>query len=482
MRKKRLGAVAAFLLGASLFMVQQVIGQPATLSVEAPPAETAHAERTPTESVLSVPVSITEGEATRLLDAQLANPLYEARGEKLSLSYGEGTANILLEKTGPIAVHLRGGKATFSLPFRFEGMIAWKGKILQIPARTRQETFGSGTLTVAVTPGLDEEWGIRLDDPLVTLQWDSKPSLTVLGQPIGIANMLASMLDKEASRLVKRAEDALNASAKVREHAQVQWERLHHPFRLNDAPELWLLIHPLSVGAPPVVVQDGRLTAALSLRSTLSIASERPEPLPPPPLPRLHTMPKGTTTGFLLNVDALLSYKALAAYVARESIPPVDLPGGGTVTVKKLALYASRGKLVAAVDISGTALFRRPVSGRIYLHGTPRYDREERVLRIADLTYEENTTSALLKVAAWLAKPSLAKAIGDTLVFPIGDLRQEAMDALESAFRGQRLSPELTSDGQITSLDLEAFAVGSDGLELSFVLGGDIALQYEEER
>ena len=480
MRKKRLGAVAALLLGSSLFMVQRVIGQPATLSIEAPPAETTRAERAPAESVLSVPVFITEGEATRLLDTQLANPLYEAKGERLSLGYGEGTADILLEKTGPLAVHLRDGKAAFSLPFRFEAMIAWKGKVLQIPARTRQETFGSGALTVAVTPGLDEGWSIRLNDPAVTLRWDSKPSLTVLGQSIGVANMLSSMLDKEASKLVKRAEDALNASAKVKEHAQVQWERLHHPFRLNDAPELWLLIHPLSTGTPPVTVQDGRLTATLSLRSTLSIASERPEPLPSPPLPRLHAMPKGTTTGFLLNVEALLSYKALAAYVAREGIPPVDLPGGGTVTVDKLAFYASRGRLVAAADISGKALLSRPVSGRIYLHGTPRYDREERVLRITDLTYEENTTKGLLKAAAWLAKPYLASAIEEKLVFPLGDLRQDAMDALESAFQGQRLSPELTSDGRVASLDLDTFAVGPDGLELSFVLGGDIALEYQE--
>jgi hypothetical protein len=62
MRKKRLGAVAALLLGSSLFMVQRVIGQPATLSIEAPPAETTRAERAPAESVLSVPVFITEGE------------------------------------------------------------------------------------------------------------------------------------------------------------------------------------------------------------------------------------------------------------------------------------------------------------------------------------------------------------------------------------------------------------------------------------
>lgn len=480
MRKEYFAVTAAFLLGSFLLILQRLNAPPTTLSIEPPAKAMAVPLAGGAESVLSIPVSITEEEATRLLDSRLENPLYEAMGERISMGYGDATADVLLEKTAPLSVSFRDGKAAFALPFRFHAMFSWKGNILKIPAKTTQEAFGSGVLRVYVTPGLDEQWRIRLNDASATLEWEKKPSLRVFGQAVGVAKILSSTLDREAAELVKKAEDALNASAAVRDHAQFQWERLHAPIRLDDAPELWLSVLPLSVGMPPVVVENGRLSALLSLRSHLTVTTERPDPLPAPPLPLLHSMPRGTTPGFLLNVEGFLSYKALARYVMKNGMPPVELPGGGKAIVQDIAFYTGQGRLITAAEISGTALFRRPVSGTIYLQGIPVYSREEQLLRVTEVSFEEHTKDILLKAATWLMKPSLTKAVEKRLFFPLGDLGDKAARALESAFQGEKISPELTADGSVTSLDMEGFGLGKDGLTLSFVVGGEITLEYQE--
>ena len=468
-----LGSLAFFLVSATTEEKEVV------LAPEAPPAiEKKITTAPPAESFLSVPLSISAEEAERLLGDALGNPLYNVKGQKLDDSYGESAADVLVERTGPVTVSMEDGRTCVTLPFRFESLVRWKGNILGITSSTKQEVFGGGRLRLNVKPRIDRDWMIRLDGSL-SVEWKENPAITILGQKIGIARFLSSLLEERSGDLLRRAEEELNRSARLKERAREQWEKLDSPIPLTDSPRLALSVRPLAVSIPPFTAKGGVLSANLALRCLLMVSSGEPEAVSSrPPLPELSPLPPNLDPGVLVNLDAFISYGALEEFLSGRPMDPLDLPGGGSVTVEKISLFGSGEKLVAAAGISGKAPFGAPLKGKVYLAGKPVFSREEQVLRIEGVDFDEDSTRGLMRAASWVVRPLLAKEIGDALVFPLGELREKTLLSLGEAVRGRQVSDELVMDGSVGSLELERFSLAGDGLRLSFSMSGTVSLKY----
>ncbi len=483
--KKTLAAAVIFLtlaLGsAAYFFSSAPRGESLSiLAAEPPPAIGEEpSPLVPAESFLSIPVAITAGEAERLLAGALENPLYDVKGQKLDDSYGESMANILVEKTGPVAVTFEDDRGEISLPFRFESRVRWKGKILGISSSTTQEIAGGGKLRLQVTPKIDRDWKIRLQGSL-SVEWQENPAITVLGQKIGIGRFLASLLEERSSDLLLRAEEELNRSARLKEKAREHWERLAAPILLTTSPRLALSVRPLAVSIPPFIAKNGALTAHLALRCLLAVTSEQEEAGPAHPLPELMPLPPGTDPGVLINVDSFISYKALEEFLGAKSGASLNIPGGGRVDVEKISLFGSGDKLVAAADISGAGPLGASLKGKVYLAGKPEYSRESQELRVRDVDFDEDSTRGMMKAASWIARPMVARAVEESLVFPLGGLRDSAMTSLGGALEGRRLSEELHMEGEVHSLELETLDLTPRGLRMSFSLGGAVSLQYRD--
>jgi hypothetical protein len=483
MKKMLAGAAVALMLGVALFLFTSGRGNGETVFLNAapPPSETETLPPPPpVESFLSVPISISSDEAVGILEDVLSNPLYDIKNQKIDDSYGETMADLLLEKTGTVKVKFEEDKAAFSLPFRFSSMVSWKGRILGISSSTRKEIFGAGILHLTLSPVIDEDWQIRLNGS-VRLEWTRPPSLNVLGQNLGIASLLSDLFQRRSGDLLARAEEELNRSARIKEYAAAEWERLHTPIRLGSTPELWLSVTPLSVSMPPFQADNGRLSATAGVKCLLEISAEQPASPAGQPLPPLSPMPPHLEPGILLNVESTLSYESLGKYVASLEIPDVDIPGGGRVKVNGVSFFGSGEHLVAAAEISGRAPGGGGIEGTVYITGRPVFSREDEVIRMEDADFEEKTNSLLARTAAWLARPVLLKQMSERMVFPLKELREQTVASLQEFLQEQKISEELLLDGSISTLSLEALSVSRDGLRLSFSMGGIAELRYDDE-
>lgn len=238
------------------------------------------------------------------------------------------------KKTGPAAASFKDGRVEIQLPFRFESLVRWKGKILGLSSSTTQEIAGRGRLRLTVTPRIDRDWKILLEGG-IAVDWQESPAVTVLGQKIGIGRFLASILEERSGDLLKRAEEEINRSAALKERAREQWERLGAPILLTDSPRIVLKVRPLALSIPPFVAEGGVLTAHVALRCLLEATSEAAENSPPSPLPLPAPMPPGVDPGVLINVGAFVSYRALEQFLAAKPADPIEIPGGGMVKVEK---------------------------------------------------------------------------------------------------------------------------------------------------
>jgi hypothetical protein len=431
------------------------------------------------ESFISVPVYVTAEEALAMLEEALVNPLYDIKNEVVDRSFGETMADLLLEKTGRVAVSFSKGAADFFLPFRFSSMVSWKGNILGIPSSTRNEILGAGRLHLTMAPALDKDWRLRLNGS-ARLEWTRSPTLNLFGQEIGIASLLTDLFNRRSGELLARAEEEINRSAEIREHAQREWAGLYEPIPLGSDPELWLSVTPLSLAMPPFSARDGRLTAVAGLKCLLSVTAERPAPREPNPLPPLAAMPPNMAPGILLNVESSISYGALADYARSVDIPEIDIPGG-SVVVKDVRFFGRGDRLVAEAEISGKGP-GGAVEGKVYIMGRPVYSRDDEVIRMEDADFEERTNSALAKAAAWLARPALLKQMTERMVWPLAELREQTAASLSEMLKGRRVADSLVMEGDLSSLSLESLSVGADGLRLSLSLGGEVALRYGTDR
>ncbi|MDI9370552.1 MAG: DUF4403 family protein [Synergistaceae bacterium] len=493
--RKTIGIPLLFLLlGAAAFLASTlaVNGQPTfwddppkeelapeRLDTAPPPEDTPEETPDPRESYISVPIFTTADEAAGMLEAALVNPLYDVKDEVIDRSFGESRADLLLEKTGRVGVSFAEGAAGFSLPFRFSSIVSWRGEILGISSSARKEIMGAGRLHLDLSPALEEDWRLKLNGA-ARLEWTSSPTLNILGQEIGIASLLTDLFNRRSGDLLASAEEEINRSARIREHAEKEWEGLFEPIRLSEDPDLWLSVTPISLAMPPFSARDGKLTATAGLKCLLSITAERPGERMPSPLPGLEAMGPNMEPGVLLNVESIISYAALGDYVTSMEMPEIDIPGG-SVTVNRVEFFGRGESLVAEADISG----RGPggaVEGKIYIMGRPVYSRDDEVVRMEDADFEEKTNSALAKAAAWLARPALLKEMTERMVWPLGELRERTAESLSDMLKERWIADDVMMEGDLSNLSLEGLSVGADGLRLSLTMGGGVSLRYGEGR
>ena len=479
--KKLILCVAALLLGSGAYlMVSPQNAEKETLLFPSAPLPITEGAGllSPADSFLSLSLAITAIEAENLLADGLANPLYDVKGQKLDDSYGQSVADVLVERTGPPSVAFEDDYGVVTVPFRFESLVRWKGKVLGIPSRTTQEIFGGGALLLKIKPRIDRDWKIHLEGSL-SVRWKENPALSVLGQKIGVARFLASLLEGRSKDLLGRAEEELNRSARLRERAQSHWEQLSRPILLTQSPSLYLTVKPLALSIPPFRARGGVFFAPLALRCALSVSTEATDPLPSPsPLPELTSLPPNLESGVLINLDAFLSYRALGENLFQKPPAPLQIPGGGKVEIKGATLYGSGEKLVAAADISGVSPIGTALSGRVYLGGKPVYSRDDRTLRMEEVEFDEDSTQGLMRAASWIVRPLLADKLKEALVFPLDELRERTMKSLAKTLRGGRVSEELTLEGSVGAMELEGLSLEAGGVRFSFSLGADVSLKF----
>lgn len=480
-----LGVAAAFLISTrAVNGLPNLLGgtaadrfTPETLDTSPPPEESPQQAPPAAESFISVPVYITAEEAVGILEEALVNPLYDIKNEVIDRSFGESVADLLLEKTGGVGVSFENDSADFSLPFRFSSMVSWSGNILGISSSARKEILGAGKLHLTLAPSVDSDWNLQLNGS-ARLEWTTPPTLNLFGQEIGIASLLTDLFDRRSGDLLARAEEEINRSSRIAEHARQEWEGLSEPIPLGTSPELWLSVTPLSLAMPPFSARDGRLTAVAGLKCLLSVTADRPEAQDASSMPPLEAMRPNMEPGILLNVESSISYSALADYVSSMEIPEIDIPGG-SVTVKRVEFFGRGERLVAEADISG----RGPggaVEGKIYIMGRPVYSREDEVIRMEEADFEERTNSALAKAAAWLARPALLKEMTRQMVWPLAELRAETAESLSDMLKERWIADDVMMEGDLSSLSLESLTVGAEGLRLSLTMGGSVSLRYGE--
>jgi hypothetical protein len=122
-----------------------------------------------------------------------------------------------------------------------------------------------------------------------------------------------------------------------------------------------------------------------------------------------------------------------------------------------------------AVQVSG------PVSGVVYVAGTPTVERDNRTLHLADLQFTLDSDSALVSATGRLLHRQLVSALEPRARLPLGDRLDALRAQLETALN-RELAGGFHLSGHVDALEIRSVYPVQEGLEFRVLFTGALGL------
>ena len=412
-----------------------------------------------TLSQLAVTFEATYGELQALGDRKLPRKLEGRDG--VSQGALKGEVRYTVTREGAPKVRSEGGGIALDVPLAFKARFSG-GAALGLPFAA--EADGALTATLVTRPVLNPDWTVSTR-PTVRLVWRKAPGIQVLGARITFQGLADRFLNDWVESKKARLDPILNENLKLKQRAEGVWKDLLQPLKIGEQPPLWLLVSPERFRASALEMSPGsvKLSAGLDARITALAGAVPVRPLSAPSLPPLAV--GGALDGsFRVILPATVHYAFINGLIAQNwSGRDVDLPMGGKVHLERFGVGGSGDRFVVTAEVTGTGSDGRAAQGRMQFTGKPVYDPATRSLRVIGLTADPGTVREVSAQAAWLLEGPWIQALGDSLVFPVGERLDQLRAALEAALV-DRPYGELTLSGKVDGLGVVGVRVDGQGI------------------
>lgn len=196
--------------------------------------------------------------------------------------------------------------------------------------------------------------------------------------------------------LAKTELDRNYGTVDMRQPFQQLWNELNKAYNIYDLG--WMQINPQRIHVNNLYASGDSLYVYLGLSAKPVISFERPldKESPVPPISEFNPR-----QGFSVFLDAVLDYDSLSQILNEQLVDmEFDLNKGPVkkkFIIKNCKVYGEGNeKLIIKVDFAGTN------KGEFYLTGKPVFNKETKVLEVANLDFDIRSKNALLKTAEWL--------------------------------------------------------------------------------
>ncbi|MCF7936163.1 MAG: DUF4403 family protein [Synergistales bacterium] len=475
-RKWIAGIAGAVVLGVAGFFL--LMPRPEPVVVDAPEVRPVPTLPARESSMLALPVELPLRELEHYCERQIPIGLFSQKDQGLD-DDGHFSISSIVSRDRSLSLDTKSDALHLNLPLRFMARIAWKDKILGIPASYHETTRGSMVLHIGARPRFTPDWKVQTS-PDISYSWQKRPTVKALGTLIQVSGLMEHFLDREIDRILPTIDRRLNSTLQLHDTIDEQWRRLYEPIPLSTSPDIWLQARPRSLTVWPLQMEQDRVVLPVRLATYLEVVTEKPSAdIRPEPLPPMEE--RGDVADVsVLHLPLQVSYGALERHLM-EAMPPqgFSLPNGGRLKLDELSCMPSGGQLILRARFHAEAPWRLfGTHGTLYLVGTPRFDRAAGELSLTDLEFHANTTNALLQGAAWLLKAPIAGQLEQRAVFPLSEDIREARATVDRSLREVAVAPGLQLSGEIDEVRFSDVLVEEAALRIDMHLVGSVRVRY----
>lgn len=412
-------------------------------------------------SVILLPLTAHLDTLSQLLDQQL-DTLLEQEGGKFS----DGDLEVEVKKLGLLSLSADKDTVRYRLPLSL--------KMKYDAGFTSINADGDIELSFFTQYQVDSSWNLETDTELEDYEWLRKPKLKLgpISLPASIvADWVVNFGKQEVAQLI---DSQIRENVPLRTWVNDAWKTIREPVLLEEEYSVWMVANPQSLELGPISTLNRELN--LQLKATckpfLQLGAKPDSLLSGTPVPPLGSFTQAEgDAGFALFVRAALPYQQ-AELIAKENFLGEEFSDGKrSVTIKDIAVFGEKEKLVVSLDMEGT------FTGKVELSGRPVYKSKSNRIVLSKLDYTLKTKNFLQKTAGWVLKSTLLGRMQKELDFFMESNLETWRDLLQDQLNELDLPDGFVLGANVNELKVENTFLSDDSIVLDVGLSGDLSVQ-----
>ena len=242
---------------------------------------------------------------------------------------------------------------------------------------------------------------------------------------------------------------------------------------MSDEYESWLRIVPIELYATDAVLKNSTITMEMGLKCNIeTVIGQQPESrfdrnkiiLKP-----VSKMPDKINA----NIVVVSTYKDATKIMVKNFQGKEFGEGKKKVAVQNVAIWHKEGKMVIALDLSGS------LNGTIYLTGFPQYNAITKEIYFEQLDYVIDTKAKLLKSANWLASGYILKKFQETCRYSISPSLEEGKQKMLDYTKNYSPMPGVFINGEIGDIEFKKIQLTNKAIIAFLNINGKVNVSID---
>ena len=401
-----------------LFTSLLFIGCSTTQKIEAlkpPPSDDTPMVFNTKASYVNMPLEITLAEIENQLNKALTGDIYS------DTDIEKDKTELKITKTGAIQLREINGKIETIFPLKI--WAKFKYGIDFMGLNDTKEVNLNAILTVTSDVKLSN-WKLETNSKINDIQWTESPSINIAGKNIPITYIINPAISIFKTKISAKIDEAIQKTCDFKPQVLNVLEKMSAPFLMSEQYQTWFKLIPLEVNVTDAILSDSKIKMNLGLKCNMqTIVGMKPKSSFDKLAIQFKAVDK-INDKFTANVAAISTYESASKVISSNFRGKSFGSGSKTIVIQKVDLWQKEGKIIIALDMTGS------INGTIYLSGIPNYNAVTKEIYFDQMDYVLNTKGLITKTASWLLQGVILKKIEENCRYSIKQNLEEGKKSM----------------------------------------------------
>ena len=366
-------------------------------------------------SFVNMPLEISLKEIENQLNKSLNGQIYD------DSNLEDDKTEMKIWKTAPIRLVEKDGKIQTILPLKIWTRFKYGTDFMGL--NDTKEINLNGVFTLSSTVKLSN-WKMNTVSKIESFEWTESPTILVAGKNIPITYIINPTLSIFKSKMAKKIDEAIEESCDFKPYVLDVLDKMSTPFLTSEQYQTWFKLMPIEVYVTDAVLEKSKISMDLGLKCNMqTMVGLKPkntferEAVAFKPVAKIPNQ-------FSANVAAISTYESASRILTSNFQGKEFGSGSRKIVVQKVDLWQKDGKIIIALDMTGS------INGTIYLSGIPNYNTLTKEIYFDQMDYVLNTKGILTRTANWLMQGTILKKIQESCRYSIKENLDEGKKSM----------------------------------------------------
>lgn len=417
-------------------------------------------------SFISLPVALKIKDIENQTNKYLSGIIYEDNNIQ------DDDYTIKITKQAPIVIENEGGKIKTVLPLKVNVKYRIGTDKLGIALYNTQEFDFNGVITLMSSINLNN-WQLKTTTNFKSIVWKESPSVQVFGKAVPITYIINPAIQVFKSKIEKTIDESIQKAMDFKPNVLEALDKIATPSEISPEFESWLRVVPTELYATDAQLKGQSIVMQMGLKCTIeTLIGQKPTKIFDKNKIVLKPVAK-MPDNFTANIVAVSTYKDASAIITKNFEGQEFASGSRKIKVMNVALWQKSGKIVIALDLSGS------LTGTIYLTGLPKYNEAKKEIYFDNLDYAIDTKSSLIRTASWLASGTILKKMEESCRYSLQTNLEEGKKTMATYLSNFSPMPGVFVNGKMGDITFNEVQLTNKAILAFLTVSGKVAIKVD---